>query len=72
MATDASSRDDSIETNPSSHQPGQIVGLGDSIDVACGEGILRIETLQMPGGKRLSAGDFCRGHALSVGMRFGE
>jgi methionyl-tRNA formyltransferase len=40
--------------------------------VACGEGILRIETLQMPGGKRLSASDFCRGHALSVGMRFGE
>ncbi|MBU3643966.1 MAG: methionyl-tRNA formyltransferase [Candidatus Methylopumilus sp.] len=72
MATDASTRDDSSEANPSSHQPGQIVGLGDSIDVACGEGILRIETLQMPGGKRLSASDFCRGHALSVGMRFGE
>lgn len=35
--------------------------------VACGEGALRLEMLQAPGGKRLPAGDFLRGHPLPVG-----
>ena len=35
--------------------------------VACGEGALRLEVLQAPGGKRLLAGDFLRGHPLPVG-----
>jgi methionyl-tRNA formyltransferase len=51
-------------------EPGQIVDVGDGIQVACGQGVLKIEELQMPGGKRLSARDFLAGHALSVGDSF--
>jgi len=71
MATDAPKMDGSSQAKQPAYRAGQIIGLGDSIDVACGEGVLKIEILQMPGGKRLSASDFCRGHALSVGMCFG-
>ena len=35
--------------------------------VACGEGALCLEILQAPGGKRLAAADFLRGHPLPVG-----
>jgi methionyl-tRNA formyltransferase len=41
--------------------PGTIVDLDEAIHVACGEGILRIEELQLPGGKRLSAREFLAG-----------
>ncbi|HSH97451.1 MAG: methionyl-tRNA formyltransferase [Methylophilaceae bacterium] len=51
---------------------GEVVAIGDSIVVACGEGLINVEELQMPGGKRLSAKDFIRGHAISVGQRFGD
>ncbi len=52
--------------------PGEVVVIGESIVVACSEGLINIEELQMPGGKRLSAKDFIRGHVLSVGQRFGD
>src|SRR5450830_1425758 len=51
---------------------GEVVAIGDFIVVACGEGLINIEELQMPGGKRLSAKDFIRGHAISVGQKFGD
>lgn len=35
--------------------------------MACGEGALRLEVLQAPGGKRLPAAEFLRGHPLAVG-----
>lgn len=35
--------------------------------IACGSGALRASTLQKPGGKRLPAADFLRGHPLAVG-----
>ncbi len=51
---------------------GQILSLGgDGIVVACGNGALRITELQRPGGKRLQAADFLRGHALQVGQVLG-
>ncbi len=52
--------------------PGKIVDIDDGIQVGCGEGVLRIEELQMPGGKRLSAKEFLRGHPLKVGQTFGD
>jgi methionyl-tRNA formyltransferase len=52
--------------------PGKIVGINDGIQVGCGEGVLRIEELQMPGGKRLSAKEFLQGHPLKVGQAFGD
>ncbi len=46
--------------------PGVIVKAdGQGIDVACGDGkVLRILELQAPGGKRMSAGDYLRGHPI--------
>ena len=51
-----------------SAQPGTIVSAGKhGIDVACGDGkLLRITQLQAPGGKRMAAADYLRGHPLSV------
>lgn len=48
--------------------PGVIVAAGkEGIDVACGDGrVLRILELQAPGGKRMSAADYLRGHPIQV------
>jgi len=40
------------------------------IVVACGEGALRVESLQRAGGRRLSAAEFIAGTRLAAGMRF--
>jgi len=51
-----------------SGQPGTVLSSGDEgVVVACGEGALCLEMLQAPGGKRLKAADFLRGHPLPVG-----
>lgn len=42
-----------------------------SYTINCGEGKLRVLEQQMQGKKRMSAGDFMRGHRLSAGDRFG-
>ena len=39
--------------------------------IACGDGAMRITELQMVGGKRMSACDYLRGHAIPVGTQFG-
>ncbi|WP_233843823.1 methionyl-tRNA formyltransferase [Dyella sp. 2HG41-7] len=39
--------------------PGQVIGAQrDGIDIACGEGVLRVAALQRAGGKRISAVDY--------------
>jgi methionyl-tRNA formyltransferase len=45
--------------------PGVILPAKQHILVACGEGILEVTELQMPGGKALLAGDLLRGRPLS-------
>ena len=56
---------------PSDGRPGQILQVNDEgIDVACGEGTLRLTELQRPGGKRLPVREFLRGHALQPDQRF--
>ena len=51
---------------------GQILLANDAgVTVACGEGALRLTTLQRAGGKRLAAADFLRGFALEPGMVLG-
>lgn len=50
--------------------PGKVLDVGAAIQVACGEGVLSIEELQSPGGKRLKARDFVTGHGLKVGQYF--
>ncbi|PKO53283.1 MAG: methionyl-tRNA formyltransferase [Betaproteobacteria bacterium HGW-Betaproteobacteria-2] len=57
---------------PGQAEAGKIVDITDGIQVGCGEGILRIEELQMPGGKRLTAKEFLQGHSLKAGQSFGE
>lgn len=51
---------------PTDLQPGQIVAAGkQGIDVACGDStVLRITQLQAPGGKRMAAADYLRGHPI--------
>jgi methionyl-tRNA formyltransferase len=51
-------------------EPGTILAADASgILVSCGEGSLRLQEVQMEGGKRLSAADFLRGHPLEAGDR---
>jgi methionyl-tRNA formyltransferase len=52
-------------------KPGVVLEAGTNIRVACGKGVLTIEELQLPGGKRLKAKDFVAGHGLKVGQYFG-
>ncbi|HZH44037.1 MAG TPA: methionyl-tRNA formyltransferase [Lysobacter sp.] len=43
-------------------EPGRVVGAGrDGIDVACGEGVLRLRVLQREGGKAITAADYLNG-----------
>lgn len=37
--------------------------------IACGEGLIELTEVQAPGGKRMTARDFLRGHPLAVGAR---
>jgi methionyl-tRNA formyltransferase len=53
--------------------PGQVVRAeGDALEVACGEGMVAIEELQLDGKRRVSARQFLAGHALRAGVRFGS
>ena len=52
---------------------GTILGAGAAgIEVACGQGVLRLCELQRSGGKRLGCAEFLRGFPLHPGMRFGR
>ena len=49
-----------------SGSPGQILGLTKTgLRIACGQGAVEICSLQAPGGKRMSAPDYFRGHPLT-------
>ena len=46
--------------------PGRVVAEGpEGIDIGCGEGLLRVMRLQLPGGKPLAARDFLNGRSLA-------
>ncbi|ABE48457.1 methionyl-tRNA formyltransferase [Methylobacillus flagellatus] len=53
-------------------EPGMIASVDNGILVGCGRGLLRIDELQLPGGKRLQAKDFLAGNPLCPGDRFGS
>jgi methionyl-tRNA formyltransferase len=52
--------------------PGQVLFTGESgIAVAAGQGTVELSEVQPQGGRRMSAGEFLRGHALQAGERLG-
>jgi methionyl-tRNA formyltransferase len=51
--------------------PGEVLRGASGLTVACGEGALAILELQRPGGRRLPAAEFLRGHPLPPEARFG-
>lgn len=54
-------------------EPGTMVRVNkDSIDVATGNGVLRVLELQLEGKKRMDTKSFLLGNAWKAGMRFGE
>ncbi|PIF92501.1 methionyl-tRNA formyltransferase [Acidovorax sp. 62] len=56
----------------SNERYGQILASGpEGVTVACGDGALRLTTLQRAGGKRLPVADFLRGFPLPVGLVLG-
>jgi methionyl-tRNA formyltransferase len=56
---------------PASGIPGEVVAESrDGIDVQTGAGLLRIQLLQLPGGKTLTANQFLNAHSL-LGKRLG-
>jgi methionyl-tRNA formyltransferase len=60
------------EAEPHAQPPGTVIGADrDGVRVACGEGVLTIGELQLPGRKRLAAAEFLRGCPLPAGTRLG-
>jgi methionyl-tRNA formyltransferase len=54
-----------------SQAPGTVLAASAvGIDVVTGDGVLRLTQLQRPGGKRLPAADFLRGHPIAAGAVF--
>jgi len=52
-------------------EPGQVLAAAaDGIVVACGQGAVRLEELQLDGKKRVEAQAFLAGHPLAVGAKF--
>src|SRR2546422_289218 len=52
--------------------PGELLSSSEAgLVVASGKDALAITELQRPGGRRLAAGEFLRGHPLAPGVRFG-
>ncbi|MBQ3404032.1 MAG: methionyl-tRNA formyltransferase [Oscillospiraceae bacterium] len=48
-------------------KPGEVVYADKrGIGVSCSDGVLRISTVQAPGGKRMAAADYLRGHPIEI------
>jgi methionyl-tRNA formyltransferase len=59
-----------VHVTPGRGAPGSVLRADTTLEVACGEGALEIETLQRAGGKPMAAADFLRGKRLAPGARF--
>ena len=51
-------------SRPAQAVPGTVVGTSGGIEIAAGDGTIMITQLQAPGGKRMSAENYLRGHPL--------
>ena len=65
----ASALNETLNQNISA-KAGEVIGVGASIHAACGQGVLMINELQMPGGKRLSAAQFMQSQQPKIGEMF--
>jgi len=62
-----------VRTAEGAGEPGTILVAGrDGIEVACADGSVIIEELQLEGKKRLPAREFIAGYALQPGLRLGK
>ena len=52
--------------------PGQVLAAGSTIDIATGDGVLRIERLQRAGKQAMDARAFANGEPQLLGQRLGE
>lgn len=50
-----------------SAEPGRVLSVGHTLEVATTEGVLQIHELQRPGGRMLPVADFVRGYPVGVG-----
>jgi methionyl-tRNA formyltransferase len=59
------------EDNASAGRLGEVIGVsGEGVRVQTGDGVLVLQELQRPGGKRLPVSDFLRGFPLAAGQVF--
>ena len=62
-----------MQATPSSARPGQVLAVSaDGVDVATGDGVLRLIQLQKSGGKAMHAANFLRGFDIAVGLTLGS
>jgi methionyl-tRNA formyltransferase len=53
--------------------PGTVLSANrEGIDVACGEGVLRLTCIQRPGGRPLEVDDYLNAHPIRAGIRLGK
>ncbi len=54
-------------------RPGEVIAAGKETGllVSCGEGAVRLEEVQLTGGKRMNCSDFLRGHPVAAGAVLG-
>jgi len=53
--------------------PGTVVEANKTgIDIATGDGLLRLLQVQLPGGRQVSSGDFLNAYALKISVQLGE
>ncbi|MCR5337392.1 MAG: methionyl-tRNA formyltransferase [Lachnospiraceae bacterium] len=62
-----------LDKDEDHEEAGKVLAAGKAgIDIACGQGVLRILELQPEGKKNMKAADYLLGHAILIGTKFGQ
>ena len=70
---DADVADNISEVQTEEVKPGQVVMVGkNTFTIACGQGYLVVNEVQLEGKKRMDSGSFLRGNQLEAGVMLGE